>query len=184
MVTACREMNSRFDDPDYSYWMYLVISEFLQDYGPLEDFVQLVSNFGRVVDEKASVVIPFQDAYRDTRNYVLNQSWNSATRSELQNTLHPFILILKTPLARIDAEKDEIIILKFPEALAYSERYVELFSEIADEIFEGKDLFEWKHAKHRKEVTGKVLNRIAESLSIKPGLLGFSIDVKKLLTGT
>ena len=175
---------SRFDDHHCEYWMYLVINEFLQNYRPLEDFIQLVSNFGRVVDERANVVIPFNDRYRETRNYVLNQSWNSATKTELQSTLHPYILVLRTPLARIDTEKDELIILKFPEALAYSERYVELFSEIADEILKGNDLFEWRHAKHRKEVAGKILNRVAESVSIKPGMLGFSIDIKKLLIGT
>jgi hypothetical protein len=184
MVAAACEMRGRFDDPDYSYWMYLVISEFLQNYGPLEDFIQLVSNFARVVDGRANVVIPFPDAYGGTRKYVLYQSWDSATRSELQNTLHPYILVLRTPLAIIDAKKDEFIILKFPEALAYSERYLELFTEIAEEILAGKDLFEWKNAEHRKEVAGKILSRITEAVSIKPGILGFSIDIKKLLVGS
>ena len=175
---------SRFDDHDYSYWMYVVISEFLQDYGPLEDFIQLVSNFGRVVNDKACVVIPFQFAYRDTRTYVLNRPWKSPIADELQDTLHPFILILRTSLPKFDAEKHEFIILKFPEALAYSEKYVALFSEIADEILGDRDLFEWKHTEHRKELAGKILNRVTESISMKPGILGFSIDIKKLLTGT
>ena len=40
----------RYLEPDYLYRMYLVMSEYFEEYAPIEPFIRLVTNFGRAVD--------------------------------------------------------------------------------------------------------------------------------------
>ena len=110
-------------------------------------------------------------------------AWDTATKEDLTENKNPYLLITRKPLRDFSPVTDEFIILNFPEALDNSKQYIELFDEIAREISAGRNIFEWNRSKSRKQIAGRLLKRLVESVEMKPGALGFSIDLKKLLAG-
>jgi hypothetical protein len=70
--------------------------------------------------------------------------------------------------------------MRFPEAISRPTQYVEVLDEIASEIKSGRDIFEWKNRSRKDK---GVPQRLLEAIEAKPGAFGFSIDLKKLLTG-
>jgi hypothetical protein len=164
------------------YRMYLVLHGYFEDYAPLEPFIQIVINFGRKLGEKATMIVPMKGAYDSTRCSVLGLSWEPEMRQELDRTRDPYILVIRKPLSAFRPDEDEYIIMQFPEAISNTSKYIEILDEIWREINAGNDIFAWK-LESRTKVTGKFLQRLFEAIEAKPGVFGFSINLKRLFTG-
>lgn len=170
----------------FPYSMYLVLNEYFDGYEPLEHFTRIVKNFGKKLGKEALVAVPMKGSYGTLRRDVLGLAWEPRIGQELERIKYPYILVTRKPLAYFVPDQDEYIIMRFPEATYDSNeilKYVEVLDEIATEINKGADIFEWRHAKARKRIAGKMLGRLYEAVEAKPGIYGFSIDLKKLITG-
>ena len=164
--------------PMYSYWMYLVISEYFENLRQIGDFVQLIINFGNNLADKANVNVPLTGSYSTTRRDVLRLPWNRETWEELDRAKDPFLLITRKPFSSFKPLSDEFITIRFPEAFSNAAQYVEILDEIARQIKSGANLFQWRN-RNRKSVGFH--QRIFEAIEAKPGAFGFSVDLKKLL---
>ena len=165
------------------YWIYLVINESFEYYTPLEPLIQLVTNFGEELGDAAKVSLPGKGAYAKTRRSVLRRMWNDQIWVELDGTKTPYLLILKRPLSKFIPNSHRFIIMRFPDAILDPSSFAEVLSSMAQEIMRGKDLFSWNQAKSRKGIANKLLKRLFAAAEAKPGLLGFTLDLKKLTTG-
>lgn len=174
---------NRYDEPDYIYWMYLVISEFYEDYPAIDPLLYLFTNFGKKVSNRANVITPERGAFGCTRDEVLSRPWDSRTQNELEDVRIPALLVIEKPFKQFTPVSDRFAVLRLTEAFGEVEQYATLFSRLALEINAGHDLFNWLQTSARKQLPGKLLRRLSESVEIKPGAFGLSIDVKRLLIG-
>lgn len=168
---------------EYQYWMYLVINAYLEDFASIDPLIKLLRNFGKDLQDKALISLPLKGAYAKTRREVLNLPWSYKIWGELDRTSNPYLLITCTPLANFYPAIDKYIIMHFPEAISNVAQYIELLNEIAEEIKADNDIFKWKQRKARQRIAGSTLKRVLESIEAKPGMFGFSVDLKKLLVG-
>ena len=166
--------------PARKYWMYLAISEYFENVRPLDDFVQILINFGETLEDKAKVTLPLRGAYSRTRRSILRLSWDHDTWEDLDRTKDPYLLVLPKPLSSFKPAEDQFIIMRFSEAISRPTQYVEVLDKIASEIKSGRDIFEWKNRPRKDKGFPQ---RLLEAIEAKPGAFGFSIDLKKLLTG-
>jgi hypothetical protein len=174
-----------FDESNVKYWMYLVIHKLFEAFTPIDPFIQLISNFGDSAGEKAMVTIPYNTSYSITRQEILSVDWDNDVREKIKK-MDVFLLILDIPFYCsnycFNPSKDKFIIMDFPEAAKNPLQYIYILDEIADEIKRGTDIFEW-HSKEWKPIpSNKILKHIYKAIEAKPGIFGFSIDLKKLLT--
>ena len=173
-----------FGDGRALYQMYLILSPYYENYEPLRHFIQLLENFA-LDTEKVSLVIPATGRYTITRNRILAVPWDLATLNDLRQASGPILLIIRTTLAHFNPQSDEFMLFKFPAAidLAEHEQYVALLREMSVAVDAGDDLFAWRRGEKRRQTANTLLRRLYDSIELKPGMLGCSVDLKKLIIG-
>lgn len=165
--------------PETKYWIYVVINEYYEGLLLQDSFVQLMINFGTSLGDKAKVVIPLKGHYCRTRRSVLKAAWEENTWEQLDKATDIYMLAIPCPLSSFRPKDHNFILMWLPNALETPTQYIHVLKDIANEITRGRDIFEWHLRKTSKY--NKFLRKLYSSVSAKPGIFGFSIDLKELL---
>lgn len=162
------------------YWIYVVINEYYEGLILQDSFIQLMINFGTSLGDTAKVIVPLKGHYCQTRRSVLNLSWDENTWEQLDRATDIYMLITPYPLASFRPKNHKFILMWLPDATLNATQYINAMKSIAKEITTGNDIFEWHLQQTSKK--NKFIKLLSSSIEAKPGLFGFSIDLKKLLS--
>lgn len=167
--------------PKNKFWFYLVINEYYEDISLLDPFLQLIVNFGKTLGDKAEVNIPIKSAYSKIRREVLMCLWDHKLWEEFDKTKEIYFLVLQIPLSSFQPHMHKSIIIDFPSAINNPMQYVAFLNELAIELKNDSNIFDWYSNEWKPNSVNKLLRKIYNAIEVKPGFLGFTIDLKKLL---
>ncbi|MBD1862336.1 MULTISPECIES: hypothetical protein [Trichocoleus] len=167
------------------YWMYLVVHELYEGLTSVDSFVTLIANFGKALGDKAEVVLPLKSAYKETRRSVTKKIWQPETAEDLAKTQDIYMLVISKCLSLFDPEKgDKFLLLRFPGAESNPFQYIEILKSLEEEIHQNNNIFAWYCRRLNSQAKNDVAERIVSSVEAKPGIFGFSIDLKQLILGS
>ena len=168
------------------YWMYLVIHELYENLASVESFITLIANFGKSLENKAEVVLPLKSAYKETRRSILRKAWDFKTTEKLAKTQDIYMLVLSQPLSSFDPRNEERVFLdlgsqKQSLILFNMQKFLNL---IGEEIRQDNNIFVSYFRHLASQQRSNMSERIISSVQARPGVFGFSVDLKQLLFGS
>lgn len=126
------------------------------------------------------MIIPLKGTFLKNKDAIQKLNWDDKTYEYLQSTKDIYFLVISTKIDNFDPMNDKYILIKFPEALTQPTKYVDVLNEIAQEIKSGSDIFEWCNNKNK--TSSKLLSKLFNSIEMKPGMFGFTIDLKTIFS--
>ncbi|MET0656766.1 MAG: hypothetical protein ABW110_01255 [Steroidobacteraceae bacterium] len=172
--------------PEYKidYHFYLVIHEFFDGASSTREFVNLLENFGKKLNNRASLTLPQAGSYAEVRKNLLRFNWSDDRRQFLKSYEHPILLLSRSPMAIDQFDAKDAQLFLFTDGMANPQMYFTVLNELADEVNLGRDLMSVSSylGSTPPEATG-FMRRLWDGLQLKPGVFGFGIDLKKVATG-
>lgn len=142
-----------------------------------EDLQPILTRFARSL-EKAKLVVPFAGDEGATKRDVLEKNWTQRQREQIERT--PGILIIDVDFDKFDPQANHWFFFSFRDLMSnYGDisffEVVDLLSTLSLCCNSGDNIFALADSIARQ----RMLAELYDSFEIKPGIFGFTFDVKK-----
>jgi hypothetical protein len=166
------------------YYFYLMIHELFDGSQTTREFINLIENFGKKLDDRASLTLPQTGDYAEVRRSVLRLPWSEGTRQYLESYQHPVLLLARSELAVGDFEEKTVRLFFFTDGTTDPGSYFEVLNDLAKEVNGCGNLFALNPylGSVPAGATGFFRN-LWDAIQLKPGMFGIGIDLKKLIKG-
>lgn len=140
----------------------------------------LESVFARGIGNRGALVSSFSEDVEKNYAQVLSKPWPDEVRELLDDLSNPILLVIATDFGIFDPNQDRFILINFNKVMKHQgdvEAVIQVLREIERVVRAGEDLFQWWEQRASKDRS--LLNRLVNATEAKPGIWGFSFDLKK-----
>ncbi len=162
----------------YDYLFFLVTDAYwLQSGGSNSLNYILEETFTRRLGRHGAVVSSFSDNVEENYQRVLAKEWPPKVKEVLQNPSDPKLLIIATDFDEFDPQGHRFALVDFREYRGDTEAFIDVLRAMEQVVTNGEDLFSWWETRASK--SDSLLEREREAIELKPGIWGFSFDLRK-----
>lgn len=162
-----------------NYLFFLLTEDYIESHRRMaEDLEPLLTNFARALEDTGALVKPFLGNAETTKSDILKKDWDEKEKLRIQQT--PGILVIDTDFDKFSPRLNHWFHFSFRDAMSkYGEVEIfelkELLSALAELCRSGKEIFVFADEIAKK----KAMQELYDSFELKPGMFGFSFDIKK-----
>lgn len=137
-----------------------------------------LETFGKDLGLKGEVVQTYKDAKEQTFEEVRGKAnWPYDVRARFDSEFYPFMVIINTDFESFDPQQNKWGIIWFSDFRDNPDSIPEIFGNLIRKIQQDEDLFDYFKNLSRKQAAKKFIGYF----EMKPGIFGFSIDIKAIL---
>ena len=85
--------------------------------------------------------------------------------------------VIQKDFDEFDPQNDRYALIDFKEYKGDNNSYIDVLQDIEATVKAGNDLFEWWETKAKR--SSSYFDRFLDAIELKPGVYGFSFDLKK-----
>jgi len=160
---------------DFNYTFIVVTwNDFQSDIA--EEIKKQVDPFGEALGLKGRVVEAFRSAKIDTASEILEKNWPEKTKTRMNETQDPMMLIINTDFKRFSPDSAPWAIIWFEDHRKDVKNIYRIFGMLANKTKKDEDIFQFLKSETRKKNFKKWLSFV----EIKPGIFGFNVNAKAL----
>lgn len=162
----------------YDYLFFLVTDAYwMQSAGPSSFNYVLEGTFARRLGRHGAVVSSFTEDIENNYQRVLAKEWPPEVREVLENPRDPKLLVIATNFEMFNPLEYRYALVDFCEYRGDTDAFLDVLRQIEEVVKRGEDLFDWWE--DRASEKGSLVHRAREATELKPGIWGFSFDLKK-----
>jgi len=162
----------------YDYLFFLVTDAYwMQSAGSSSFNYVLEGTFARRLGRYGAVVSSFTEDIENNYQRVLTKEWPPEVRTVLENPSDPKLLVIATDFEMFSPLEHRYALVDFYEYPGDTQAFLDVLRQIEEVVKNGTDLFDWWE--DRALVKDSLVDRAREATELKPGIWGFSFDLKK-----
>lgn len=177
MFIATRFIGTKKDSMNYLF--FLLTEDYIESHQRMrEDLKPFLETFARDIGKTGALVRPFAGDEEATRQDIMFKCWNAEETSRIGRT--PGILAIDVDFDKFDPRSNHWIHFSFRDMMDESGgvqifKLKELFSSLAKCLHSGENIFVLADEIAKK----REVQELYDSFELKPGIYGFSFDIKK-----
>jgi len=177
MFITTRFIGMRKDGMNYLF--LLLTEDYIESHRRMtEDLEPLLRKFARDLGETGALVRPFRGDEEVTKQDILFKDWKEKEKRRLEQT--PGILVIDVDFDEFSPRSNHWFHISLRDAMSqYGDVSVfelqELLSTLAESCRRGENIFDLTDEIARRKAMGELY----DSFELKPGMFGFSFDIKK-----
>ena len=159
------------------YLIFLLYQDYIEQEKEMADqFNSALERLARKLGDRGAVVVPFGGDVETVRQHVLEKNWTEEELNILMRT--PCLLLIDTDFDEFNPRRHRWAILNVDSKMGVDE-IIEKINKISIEISREEDLFNLFERYSRENI----IDRLGESVFVRPNFMGFGIDLRKLIFG-
>lgn len=177
MFITTRFIGTKKDGMNYLF--FLLTEDYIESHRRItEDLEPLLRKFARDIGETGALVRPFHGDEEATKRDILTKDWAEKEKRRIEHT--PGILAIDVDFDKFNPRSNHWFHFSMRDLMSrYGEVSIfeaqELLSTLAEYCRSGKNIFKIADETARRKVMGELY----DSFELKPGMFGFSFDIKK-----
>lgn len=143
-----------------------------------ESLEKNIATFGRDLGLQGTVIQAYENAKAQTFEEIKEKgNWPYDVHARFDSELYPFMVLINTDFATFDPENNEWAIVWFSDFSENPNSISEIFASLIRKMQRGDSLFNYFNSLTRKKAAKKFIGYF----EMKPGIFGFSVDIKAML---
>ncbi len=162
----------------YDYLFFLVTDLYWLQSGGLSSFARVLEDtFARRLGRHGAVVTSFSENVEENYHRVLSKNWPPEVHEILENPRDPKLMVIASDFDEFDPQNHPYALIDFRDYRGDTDAFLEILRELEKVVTTGQDLFQWWESKATESES--LVGRAREAAELKPGIWGFSFDLKK-----